>query len=396
MKAAFVILLTLVTSSQAVLAEKTVSYSEFKTERNLEKKTRLALELWEYYLRNDVDSLLPLAKELLSNSENNSFSKAVATRIFGCYEVRKGHILEGIEFLKKSKNYFLTIGDNELLTEELNELGIAYFLNGDLETATYYFKQSLKTGEDSSKETDAILAEVNLAKVYITQKKFDKAKAILNHYILSARNLKKWEAVANGYSVLADVSLNLNEIEKAKVLCKKQLFYAQRSNALNLKINAVNNQALIYYFEGDLEKSIQLFEKILVMRKRQGMPVKIYDAYYNLSSFYVESNPKLAIDYMDSCIKIARKNHYYQLELEAYQNKSTELKLGSFSKEIKAIEKQQKELTKNNEKERNLLIKGFEKPTDSPSTQNPWLDLLLISICALCVVFLFRLFFNKA
>lgn len=396
MKAAFVLLLTLVTSSQAVFAEKTVSFSEFKTEKNLEKKTRLALELWEFYLRNDVDSLQPLAKELLSNSENNSFSRAVATRIFGCYEVRKGHILEGIEFLKKSKNYFLTIGDNELLTEELNELGIAYYLNGDLKTATYYFKQSLKTGQDSPKETDGILAEVNLAKVYIAQKKFEKAKAILNHYILSARNLKKWEAVANGYSVLADVSLNLNELEKAKVLCKKQLFYAQRSNALNLRINAINNQALIYYFEGDLEKSIQLFEKILVMRKRQGIPMKVYDAYYNLSSFYVETKPKLAADYMDRCIFVAHKNHYYQLELEAYQFKSTELKLGNFTQEIKAIEKQQKVLTKINEKERNLLIKAFEKPTVLPSNQNPLIDLLLISICALSVIFLFRLFFKKA
>ncbi|NBR13797.1 MAG: tetratricopeptide repeat protein, partial [Crocinitomicaceae bacterium] len=320
----------------------------------------------------------------------------VSNRIFGCYEVRKGHILEGIDYLKKSKIYFLTIGDIELLTEELNELGIAFYLNGDLETATYYFKKSLKTGQDSPKETDAILAEVNLAKVYIAQKKFDKAKAILNHYILSARNLKKWEAVANGYSVLADVSLNLNELEKAKVLCKKQLFYAQRSNAFNLKINAINNQALIYYFEGDLEKSILLFEKILAMRKRQGIPMKVYDAFYNLSSFYVETNPKLAADYIDSCIFVAHKNHYYQLELEAYHFKSTELKLGSFTEEIKAIEKQQKELTKNNEKERNLLIKAFEKTTNSKSTQNPWIDLLLISTCALSVIFLFRLFFKKA
>lgn len=391
-----VLILTLVTISPAYFAQNTISYTAFKTERNLEKKTRLALDLWEYYLRNDVDSLRPLAKELLSNSENNSFSKAVATRIFGCYEVRKGHILDGIEFLKKSKNYFLSIGDNELLTEELNELGIAYFLHGDLETATYYYKQSLKVGQDSPKETDAILAEVNLAKVYIAQKKFEKAEAILNHYILSARNLKKWEAVANGYSVLADVSLNLNELEKAKVFCKKQLFYAQRSNALNLKINAINNQALIFYFEGDLEKSIQLFEKILVMRKRQGMPMKIYDAFYNLSSFYVESNPKLAADYIDSCIKIAHKNNYHQLELEAYQFKSSELKLGSFSKEIKSIVKQQKELSNTNEKERNLIIKAFEKTTVSKSTQNPWLDLILISICALSVIFLFRLFFKKA
>jgi hypothetical protein len=153
---------------------------------------------------------------------------------------------------------------------------------------------------------------------------------------------------------------------------------------------------VIYYFEGDLKKSIQLFEKILAMRICQGIPMKVYDAFYNLSSFYVETNPKLAADYMDSCIFVAHKNHYYQLELEAYQFKSTELKLGNFTEEIKAIEKQQKVLTKSNEKERNLLIKAFEKPTVLPSNQNPLLDLFVISICGLSVIFLFRLFFKKA
>jgi hypothetical protein len=94
---------------------------------------------------------------LATSKNRNSFSHAVSKRIFGCFQVRKGKILEGIKLLKESKNYFLSIGDMQLLCEELNELGIAYYLQGDLETAAFYFKSSLSTGAQSPKESDAIL-----------------------------------------------------------------------------------------------------------------------------------------------------------------------------------------------------------------------------------------------
>ena len=259
-----IFLIGLFVNPQKVFAEKQTTFHSFKDSKSIEGKTRKALELWEYYLRNDVDSLQFLASELATSKNRNSFSHAVSKRIFGCFQVRKGKILEGIKLLKESKNYFLSIGDMQLLCEELNELGIAYYLLGDLETAAFYFKSSLTTGTQSPKETDAILAEVNLAKVYIAEKDFKQATAILNHYIFSAKELKKWEAVANAYSVLADVNLNLEKYELAKTLCKKQLKYAKKGEALNLKINALNNQALIFFFERNPSKALSLFYEILI------------------------------------------------------------------------------------------------------------------------------------
>ena len=354
-KATFVIILTLLTNSSAYFAQNSTSFAAFKKEKQLENKTRLALELWEHYLRNDVDSLQFLAAELASVENPNSFSHAVSKRIFGCFQVRKGKILEGIKLLKESKNYFLSIGDMQLLCEELNELGIAYYLQGDLETAAFYFKSSLTTGTQSPKETDAILAEVNLAKVYIAEKDFKQATAILNHYIFSAKELKKWEAVANAYSVLADVNLNLEKYELAKTLCKKQLKYAKKGGALNLKINALNNQALIFFFERNPNKALSLFYEILSIRKKQNIPSKIYDAYYNLAGFYVDENPILANSFMDSCILMAEKGNYLFLKLEALRFKRDELKQLNLDKTIATLENQIETLNQENEKEREEL-----------------------------------------
>lgn len=345
-------------------------------------------------MRNDVDSLQILATELAKTKDRNAFSMAVSKRIFGCYQVRKGQINGGINLLKESKNYFLSIGDMQLLCEELNELGIAYYLQGDLETSTFFFKSSLTTGAQSPKETDVILAEVNLAKVFIAKKDFKQATAILNHYVFIAKEFKKWEAVANAYSVLADVQLNLGNYSKAKIYCEKQLRFAKKGNALNLKINALNNQALIFFFEGKPTEALSLFKQILSIRKKQNIPSKIYDAYYNLASFYVDVNPDLANQYIDSCQIVAKIGGYLQLELEALKFKRDELKELNLSKEITALEKAIQTLNQENEKEREELTKLLMQEIATIEENNHWIILsVMFSFLFLVILIVrFRLF----
>ena len=387
-----ILVLFTVTSAclQFSFSQKTCSFKTFKSTNSIDENTQRALELWEYYLRNDVDSLQILAAELANTKNRTSFSMAVSKRIFGCYQIRKGKILEGIKLLKESKNYFLSIGDMQLLCEELNELGIAYFLQGDLETAAFYFKSSLTTGAQSPKETDAILAEVNLAKVFIAKKDFKQATAFLNHYIFTAKELKKWEAVANAYSVLADVNLNLEKYELAKSLCKKQLNYAKKGKALNLKINALNNQALIFYFEGNPNKALVLFYEILKIREKQNIPSKIYDAYYNLASYYVKENVKLSNSYMDSCILMAEKGNYLFLKLEALRFKRDELKQLNLSKTITTLEDEIKVLNLSNEKEREELTQLLKQEITPIEEHNIWTVLFVLFGFMILVVLVIR------
>jgi tetratricopeptide (TPR) repeat protein len=378
------------TITSPLFSQQKTTFRDFKKTHLIESKTRKALELWEYYLRNDVDSLQFLASELATSKNRNSFSHAVSKRIFGCFQVRKGKILEGIKLLKESKNYFLSIGDMQLLCEELNELGIAYYLQGDLETAAFYFKSSLTTGAQSPKESDAILAEVNLAKVYIAQKDFKQATAVLNHYIFTAKELKKWEAIANAYSVLADVNLNLEKYELAKTLCKKQLNYAKKGKALNLKINALNNQALIFYFEGNPNKALVLFYEILKIREKQNIPSKIYDAYYNLASYYVEEDVKLSNSYMDSCILMAEKGNYLFLKLEALRFKRDELKQLNLSKKITTLEDEIKVLNLSNEKEREELTQLLNQEITPIEENNIWTIFFVLFGFMILVVLVIR------
>jgi tetratricopeptide (TPR) repeat protein len=194
-------------------------FQDFKREKDIHSKSQKALVLWERYVSNSIDSLNILGIELLRSAKQkeSNLGIAIANRILGCYDVRTGKIERGIQLLTRSKNYFVSKNDNELICEAMNELGIAYFLNGDLETAKSFFQSSQKFGKESPVETNRFLAQINLAKVYAEQGKISEVKFLIKDYIKQASELKKWESVSNGYSLLGDIALEKNQIRTAKI-----------------------------------------------------------------------------------------------------------------------------------------------------------------------------------
>ncbi|MBM3184772.1 MAG: hypothetical protein FJZ67_00590 [Bacteroidetes bacterium] len=298
-----------------------IEFKDFKQEKDIHSKSQKAIVLWERYVSNSIDSLNILGIELLRSAKKKEslFGIATANRILGCYDVRTGKIDRGIILLTRSKNYFVSTNDNELICEAINELGIAYFLNGDLETAKSFFESSLKFGKDSPVETNRFLAQINLAKVYAEQGRISEAKFLIKDYIKQASELKKWESVSNAYSLLGDLSLERNQIRTAKIYFDKQISFAKKAHSEIYITRAINNQAILAYYEGDSNKSLTLFQKVLKRRKFEKFAFNIYDAYFNLARFHYPDNLDLALEYIDSCYQISKETKLLNQELEVYE-----------------------------------------------------------------------------
>lgn len=327
----------------------------FKNEKNHLRKAKMALELSQEYVRYNIDSLKILAEELKKSSNKNAFTRAISCRILGIYEVRKGDFSNGILLLKAAKNYSLSMQDLELLTSDMNELGNAYFLKGDFKTAEFYYKTSLDIGEDSPNETDAFLALVNLARIHILQKKLIAAKEELELYIFLATKNEKWEAVANAYAVFADLALAQDNYELAKLYCEKSFSASNKTIKSYFYLNVLTNKALIYFLSNEKKQALELFQKILRDRKAENIPYKIFDAYFNLAGYFVESDKNLSEKYSDSCLQLAKKQGLLGLELEAIEFKIDELKLMEFKEAKAKLELKIRELENNNKKERDKL-----------------------------------------
>ena len=339
------------------------SFSTFLKEQDFNVKSEMALDLWEYYRRSVPDSLPILGKKVIEYSQagHHAFGMAVARRIIGDHFLLNGKMDIAIGFFNISKSYFERREDYQHLTETLNLLGMAYFLKGDFITAESYYKASLRMGAFSPRETDAFLAEVNLAKLKVAQKDFRLAEALLQHYLRESIRLKKWEAAANASAVLMDVFLGQNKIQQANKYAKKQLKFAEKCTVLYWKIDALTNLAIIRFYEGDVTQSISLFKRVLNFRKQEKLPVKLFEAYFNLYGVYFENDNAKAELYLDTCLKIAQENQLLQSELEVTTILYTDFKRTSLKSTISILNDKIKRLEKSNEKEREGLIKLFSR-----------------------------------
>ena len=388
-------LITLVTlpGFSAVTNVSNSTFKQFLEENDLNTKSEMALELWEYYRRNVPDSLPILGKNVLAFAQpsHHAFGMAVARRIIGDYFLLNGKMDIAIRFLGKSKSYFERREDFQHLTETLNLLGMAYYLKGDFVTAESFYKASLRMGEFSPRETDAFLAEINLAKLKVAQKEFSLADALLHHYLKESIRLKKWEAAANASAVLMDVNLGQNKIEIAQKFAKLQLKFADKCSILYWKIDALTNLAILQFYEGNMKQAIALFQQVLKFRKQEKLPAKLFEAYFNLYGVYYDSDNGKAEKYLDSCVAIAHQNQLLKNELEAITILYTDFNRLKLKTDISVLNQKIKQLEKSNEKERENLIKLFAKQQPTKSDlflSNFWYVLPLLLVVS--VLFLGR------
>ncbi len=338
--------------------------STYQKEPSLLKKSVIALDLWEYYSRYSIDSLYIIGFELLqkNSKENNPFVEAVAKRMLGCFEVRNKSIVDGLKLLHSSKSIFLNNGDNRLIAEAYNELGIAYFLMGEMASAKENFKISLEYGEKSSRPTLAYMAEINLAKCILQEGDLLYSKRLIEHYVRCAERDEKYEAVANAYSLLGQIALDEEKVKRASWCFNKQLESAIKTNAPFIVTRAHSNQAILLFMDKNYTQSLNMFKEVLEKRKEQGFHSYTCEAYMNLASFHYErGNVPLGNRYIDSSYTLAQEHGLLQTRIESLELKQDYVNSDRLEKRISKLQHEQDQLISERKRQRNELRKKVKK-----------------------------------
>ena len=346
-------------------------------EKNDVLKSKLALGLWEYYSRYHIDSLNIIGLDLLTKStqSNDPFVKAVSFRLLGCYDVRSGSIENGLRLLNSSKSIFLNLGDEKLVSEAYNEIGIAHLQLGDYQTARSFFGHSLTHGNKSGISEMKYMAEINLAKSDLQAGRLRSAKMIAEHYIRLALEEGKFESVANAYSFLGQIALDEDQLKRAKFCFNKQLEYSKLTNAPLIKTRALNNQAILSFISSNFDKSLSLFREVLKERKKQMFHAYTCESYMNIGNFFHERLDSIrGNQYLDSCIFLAQKHKLLSNEIEALEIKIEFQRNPEHAKQLNELYKKQQDMIISNLSIRENFMKNNKKE------DNQYLYLLLILI----------------
>lgn len=265
-----------------------VNFSKFMNERDMGEKTRMAIILWNDYLRKDLDSVKILGQKLYTSSKEHyfTFGEAIAMRCFGSYYIRSGKLEDGLHFLKQSYNFFLKMDDPILCSEICNEIGNAYYLMANYQDADKYYLESIRYGAKLSNETAWFAAELGLGKSRIAMGKIEEGSIYLKHYKNSAIAIGKYEAAADAYSALANIELDRDSNYLANFYLNKSLECARKSKSKIHLAHAYTNKAIQKFILGEHDSSLVLFRESLRLKYVMNNSKGITESLFNLGDFY--------------------------------------------------------------------------------------------------------------
>lgn len=267
------------------------SYSAYLKLENAQK-VEVAEELANYYLSENIDSLLVLGEQLFFLGIDEAYPPAIETgKIFIAeYFIQTGKIHKGIELLKPMLSIADEQHDNKLKIAITKRITLGYCKAQDAKSALVWAKrlQDYKQGEKDIKTK--IEGDLLYAEALLLNKKSKEAIGVYQNYINQAKQIKFYRGLASAYAKLGDTYRLQGDLKQAKDYFNLSLEAGKKSKLSTPQANAINNLAIIYFEENNLKKALENFNSGLDLRKKANNFRGICESYFNLGEYYFYTN----------------------------------------------------------------------------------------------------------
>jgi len=349
--------------SFVVFFGQTQDYQTFKNEENALDKFFFARDLFTRYLTTDLDSVKLLGDELLTFSNKERFRDGIylAFHILGDYFIESAQEEKGIRLLMEAKNYYFEQQDFESMMHVYNAIGTAYHRLESYQKAISYYKIALSYGEVADNQNMAKIALLNWAKALQNLEEYTQA-------VEKAQEFKRWAIqthqntfIANAFSVIGSIFLDLSDYQQAIDNFEKSYQYAEQQNDHATKANALTNMGIVFFLQDELAESQRCFFTALEARKQLQAITSLCDAYLNCGGILFEQGQtKQAAELYLEGYTIANQHKKYTQEIElleallelyhkkspAYQEVEEKLLFSRIQNEFKnEAQEQQNEIT---------------------------------------------------
>lgn len=263
------------------------SFEEFKNEKDSSRRIELAIESWNHYLRNDLDSIRIVGYELVDNDSLVLY--AIGKRNLGSYYSRTNDIKKGVELLYEAREMFSNLHLMILLSETENELGNAFFLQGDYNQASHYYFESMVHGSGTADVTARYNGMIGFGKTVCAVGDTTKGLLFVHEYLESCLRDNKFESASDACGYLGMIAGANGRIELMSAYYGRGIRYASRSNSKTHRANAYTNKAIDYFYHDQVDSAVFYFYEALKLRKEVGATRPVVESLYNLALLNIES-----------------------------------------------------------------------------------------------------------
>ncbi len=251
-------------------------------ETDIVELERIYIQLTNYYLTKDLDSMYIFASEFLdiAKQHNNRRILLGAHYNLGRYHAVKGESIPAIEHFQEAYALSDTSIDATMKGRILGMIGYVY--NGDeqLETALEYFQQTIPYFE-----SDGALGPLSIT-----------------------------------YSTIGSVYYKQDNLDEAKKYYKRSLRIKETLNDSLRMTTDINNLARIFRETGQLDSAVTYLDRSLAINLATGATNKLIGSYRDLAQLQIRlGNGELALEYALKTVEYAEEyNSFADLE-RAYE-----------------------------------------------------------------------------
>lgn len=362
----FVCLLLISLSVRANESKISTLLSNLKSEKVDSNKIEIYSKIIEYYYLANPDSAKIYLKKGMDFVNTLDYPKGLALMYVCETKIRHSHseFSKARETAQKAIDIFYELGDQKGLGITYNLLGIIEAKSGNFSLATSYLLRSLKIYEKINYVEGIILDNLGLGIVNLQVNNYKQSyKYLTTSYDLSKKtnNLSSIDACSNLgmlFAVQGDMKTAIDYFELALADASKTTNVAQNITLLN---NLANAHAKL----NNTTKAMEFYDEALRLSLKFNFPEEEARVKLNIGLLFENTNPKLAIDYAEKSLDIAKNvgNKFLLIEIfeSIYVLKS---KTRDFEGAIYALEKfhayQDTVLNEQNKSEIDLLQSNFE------------------------------------
>ena len=211
--------------------------------------------------------------------------------------------------------------ETDLKIEILEALGSIYFSRGDNDKAIKTYEKLYEEAKKIDDFKHAAIAQLGLGEIYF-QKNIIKVanKKITEGYKISEGIDYKY-GIAKSKVLRCRILMNMNRLEELEKKLEEVLEYSNRHNLKDMLGDIYNLKGLLEYFSGNLERSIDYYNKSIKCYYETGQYIDSTKPMNNLATIYSDRGDyKKAMDYYENALDIVDKEGNLHLKLTFLNN----------------------------------------------------------------------------
>ena len=180
-----------------------------------------------------------------------------------------------LSLVKESEKILLEKRDYENLSETMNEAGILYFIQGDIDRSVYYLNKAYNHAEKANNLRVMSKISGNLGIIYHASGLISRALEKINNTISISKKISNTLDYMIAINNLGIIYLEMGKFDKAEVLFNESIKKSTTKSLPYRKCIALTNLADLMFEKGEDEKAISLYEQSYEIALNLNLPIEM-------------------------------------------------------------------------------------------------------------------------